>query len=163
MNRLGLLVDLSHVAKKTMLDTLNITQSPIIFSHSSAWTLCKHTRNVQDDVLQLVVSFFDRKKNICFFIFEKINRGVVMVAFTPAFITCNTSYLGTIPDVAGKNNSFFLFLFLIKNLFLLNLAHINHIRNIAGIDSVGIGADFDGIEEYVLIFISFIYIYIYIF
>jgi len=58
MNRLGLLVDLAHVSKKTMLDVLNVSQSPVIFSHSSAWALCNNSRNVQDDVLQLVVSFY---------------------------------------------------------------------------------------------------------
>lgn len=58
MNRLGMLVDLSHVSKQIMLDVLNITKSPIIYSHSSAYALCNHTRNVHDDVLKLVVSSF---------------------------------------------------------------------------------------------------------
>ncbi|ODV94484.1 hypothetical protein PACTADRAFT_51312 [Pachysolen tannophilus NRRL Y-2460] len=70
MNRLGMMVDLSHVSYKTMLDTLEVTQSPVIFSHSSAYHLTNHERNVRDDVLLKI----------------KENDGVVCVNFYPAFI-----------------------------------------------------------------------------
>ncbi|OWB70871.1 hypothetical protein B5S31_g552 [[Candida] boidinii] len=82
MNRLGMIVDLSHVSHKTMLDVLEITKAPVLFSHSSVYSLTNHERNVRDDVLQLV----------------KTNGGVVCINFFPMFLKQQSKENVTIED-----------------------------------------------------------------
>jgi membrane dipeptidase len=82
MNRLGMILDLSHVSHETMKDALALTQAPVMFSHSSVYNLCQHNRNVRDDVLLLT----------------RNNSGVVMVNFYNNFVTCSNN--ATLSDVA---------------------------------------------------------------
>jgi len=120
MNRLGMLIDLSHTSYWTQLAVLSnaTSRSPVIYSHSSAFALCQHPRNVHDDILRLV----------------KSTNSVVMVNFSPDFISChpppNSSVL---PELYPANNT------------LHQIArHITYIGNLIGYEHVGLGSDFDG-------------------
>ena len=144
MNRLGILVDLSHVNDATMSDALHATRAPIMFSHSSARALTHHARDVPDSILKLV----------------RANGGIVMVNFNPGFVSEAVrvyedstearvhALRASGADATAVADSVRAWAARAPKATLVQVAdHIEHIRDVAGVDAVGIGSDFDGITE----------------
>ena len=149
MNRLGMLVDISHVSAKTMSDVLDVSSAPVIASHSGARGLNDHTRNVPDEILKRIPK----------------NGGVIMINFYPSFLDARTNkeeneraaklkpqidalkenYKDDTEGYATAERKLFAENPIFITPYTRIVDHIDYIKNLIGIDYIGIGSDFDGV------------------
>ncbi|MEU5696379.1 dipeptidase [Actinosynnema sp. NPDC020468] len=146
MNEIGMLVDLSHVAPTTMRDALDVSTKPIVFSHSSCRAVADHPRNVPDDVLERLPA----------------NGGVCMITFVPAFVSprlaqWDENLKEAMAQAGERHNDLeardrFAAEWETRNpppAVTLDdvVAHVEHAREVAGVDHIGLGGDYDGVKE----------------